>query len=76
MYEYNTSTRLIRVQFIVQPSLEIATCLVYLSSWLRQLRALPSGPTALTTGRRDRTGIFVFIWCDVNKRKSDIVLCL
>ena len=32
MYEYDTSTRLIRVQFIVQPSLEIATCLVYLSS--------------------------------------------
>ena len=31
MYEYDTSTRLIRVQFIVQPSLEIATCLVYLS---------------------------------------------
>ena len=68
MYEYNTSTRLIRVQFIVQPSLEIATCLVYLSSWLRQLRALPSGPTALTTGRRDRTGIFVFTWCDVRSK--------
>ena len=65
MYEYDTSTRLIRVQFIVQPSLEIATCLVYLSSWLRRLRALPSGPTALTTGRRDRTGIFVFIWCEL-----------
>ena len=67
MYEYDTSTRLIRVQFIVQPSLEIATCLVYLSSWLRRLliRALPSGPTALNTGRRDRTGIFVFVWCDV-----------
>ena len=32
--------------------------------WLRRLRALPSGPTALTTGRRDRTGIFVFIWCE------------
>ena len=57
MYEYDTSTRLIRVQFIVQPSLEIATCLVYLSSWLRRLRALPSGPAALTTGRRDCTGI-------------------
>ena len=65
MYEYDTSTRLIRVQFIVQPSLEIATCLVYLSFWLRRLRALPSGPTALTTGRRDLTGIFVFIWCDM-----------
>ena len=65
MYEYDTSTRLIRVQFIVQPSLEIATCLVYLSSCLRRPRALPSGPTALTTGRRDRTGIFEFIWCDV-----------
>ena len=48
--------------------------------WLRRLRALPSGPTALTTGRRDRTGIFVFIWCDVRlkwrKRKSDIISCL
>ena len=32
--------------------------------WLRRLRALPSGPTALTTGRRGRTGIFVFIWCE------------
>ena len=32
--------------------------------WLRRLRALPSGPTALTIGRRDRTGIFVFIWCE------------
>ena len=32
--------------------------------WLRQLRPLPSGPTALTAGRRDRTGIFVFIWCE------------
>ena len=30
-YKYDTSIRLIRVQFIVQPSLEIATCLVYLS---------------------------------------------
>ena len=43
-------------------------------SWLRRLRALPSGPTALTTGRRYRTGVFVFIWCDVRfkwrKRKS------
>ena len=65
MYEYDTSTRSMRVQFIVQPSLEIATCLVYLSFWLQRLRALPSGPTALTTGRRDRTGIFAFIWCDV-----------
>ena len=25
-YKYDTSTRLIRVQFIAQPSLEIATC--------------------------------------------------
>ena len=33
MYEYkhDTSTRLIRVHFIIQPSLEIATCLVHLS---------------------------------------------
>ena len=30
-HKYDTSTPLIRVQFIVQPSLEIATCLVYLS---------------------------------------------
>ena len=66
MYEhkYDTSARLIRVQFIVQPSLEIATCLVYGFPRLRRLRVLPSGPTALTTGRRDRTGIFVFIWCE------------
>ena len=78
MYEYDTSTRLIRVQFIVQPSLEIATCLVYLSSWLRRLRTLPSGPTALTTGRRDRTGIFVFTWCDVRskwRKENQILYC-
>ena len=30
-YKYDTSTRLIRVQLIVQPSLAIATCLVFLS---------------------------------------------
>ena len=29
-YKYDTSTRLIQVQFIAQPSLEIATCLIYL----------------------------------------------
>ena len=78
MYEYDTSTRLIRVQFIVQLPLQIATCLVYLSSWLRRLRALPSGPTALTTGRRDRTGMFVFIWCDVRlkwRKENQILYC-
>ena len=30
-YEHDTSTRLIRVQFIVRPSLEVAPCLVYFS---------------------------------------------
>ena len=46
--------------------------------WLRRLRALPSGPTALTTGRRDRTGIFVFIWCDVRlkwRKENQILYC-
>ena len=46
--------------------------------WLRRLRALPSGPTALTTGRRDRTGMFVFIWCDVRlkwRKENQILYC-
>ena len=45
-------------------------------SWLRRLRALPSGLTALTTGRRDRTRLFCvyLVWMRLNWRKKNQIL--
>ena len=81
MYEYkhDTSTRLIRVQFIVQPSLEIATCLVYLS-----LVATTTSSTYRAYCIDHRTTwpyrylCVYLVWMRLKwrRRKSDIISCL